>query len=58
MSDEDFLHSHEATKRVLFHLVNTYDGWRGVPNMMPNELLDDAIRIGRDHLKEMGWWPS
>lgn len=48
----------DALKRVLYHVVSTYDYWRDVPEMMPNELLDDAVRVGRQCLKDNDWWPD
>lgn len=57
---EDPLTTHESTKRVLFHLVNAYQAWRG-PNSglgIPNEFTDDAVRIGEQHLRDVDWFPE
>jgi hypothetical protein len=51
----DSLDSHEATKRVLYHVVASYQAWR---NELPNELTDDAIRIGEQHLRLVNWFPE
>ena len=45
------------TRRVLYHVVKAYDEWRDGLGV-PNEFTDDAIRIGRQHLQEIGWWPD
>lgn len=45
----------EDALRVLFHVISTnkdFDSFR------PNELTDDAIRIGHEFLIEQGWWPA
>lgn len=54
---EDSLKSHESTKRVLYHLVNSYQTWRDQLGM-PNEFTDDAVRIGEQHLREVEWFPE
>ena len=57
---EDPLTNHEATKRVLFHLVNTYQSWRDKNSGIgvPNEFTDDAVRIGEQHLRDVDWFPE
>lgn len=50
------LKAHESTKRALFHLVNSYQSFRDFS--MPNELTDDAARIGEQHLREVDWFPE
>ncbi len=45
-----------ATLRVLYHVVHSYQSWRAAG--LPNELTDDAIRIGEQHLRENNWWPN
>lgn len=55
------LNTHESTKRVLFHLVNTYQTWRtgnGRSLGVPNEFTDDATRIGEQHLRLVNWFPE
>lgn len=55
---EDQFKSHEATKRVLYHLVVTYQAWRNTSLGLPNEFTDDAVRIGEQHLRDVGWFPA
>lgn len=45
----------EDTYRVLFHVVTAYQRWR---DFLPNELSDDAFRIGEEHLRNCAWWPT
>lgn len=52
------LNSHEATKRVLYHVVHAYQSWRNESLGVPNEFTDDAIRIGEQHLREVDWFPE
>lgn len=54
---EDPLKSHESTKRVLYHVVHAYQYWRK-ENFLPNELSDDAVRIGEQHLRLVDWFPE
>ncbi len=54
MSDDE---AHEATLRVLYHVVSTYQEWRDQRLSVPNEFTDDAARIGEERLREIGWWP-
>jgi hypothetical protein len=54
----DGLKSHESTKRVLYHVVASYQAWRNERSLgVPNEFTDDAIRIGEQHLREVDWFP-
>lgn len=55
---EDADHQIDSLKRVLYHVVHSYNSWRDVPNMMPNELLDNAVDIGRKQLEDLDWWPD
>ena len=55
---EDPLLTHEATKRVLFHVVAAYQSWRDFKDGVPNEFTDDAVRIGEQHLKLVDWFPE
>jgi hypothetical protein len=49
----------EATLRVLYHVVTTYQEWRHERICaVPNEFTDDAIRIGEEYLRDMAWWPK
>lgn len=50
--------SHESTKRVLYHLVHSYQTWRNERLGVPNEFTDDAVRIGEQHLREVDWFPE
>lgn len=58
LADTRLAKEYDDLCRVLYHVVGSYDHWRDVPGMMPNELLDDAVRIGRQTLQEAGWWPE
>lgn len=49
---------HENTKRVLYHLVKSYQTWRDSSIGVPNELTDDAVRIGERHLRDVDWFPE
>lgn len=57
---KDDLLPHESTKRVLYHLVHSYQTWRdpGSGLGVPNEFTDDAVRIGEQHLREVDWFPE
>ncbi len=58
MTDADPLKTHESTKRVLYHLVHTYQSWRNERLGAPNAFTDDAVRIGEQHLREIDWFPE
>lgn len=55
---EDPLKTHESTKRVLYHLVSTYQGWRGTSLGVPNEFTDNAVTVGERHLRLVEWFPE
>lgn len=57
MTIHEPLKSHEATKRVLFHVVNSYQTWRNQLGI-PNEFTDGAVRVGEQHLREVDWFPE
>lgn len=44
----------EETLRVLFHVIATNKNFDG---LRPNEITDDAIRVGHEFLVDQGWWP-
>lgn len=52
----DPLKTHEATKRVLYHVVAAYQYWRA-SKFVPNELLDSDVGIGERHLRLVDWFP-
>lgn len=48
--------SREDVQRVLYHVVRQYEIAQELGG--DSELLRDAIRIGRETLKDNNWWPN
>lgn len=47
-----YLWNREDVQRVLFNIVSKWDTFGD------SELFRDAIRIGRETLKDNNWWPD
>ena len=45
----------EDALRVLYHVISTNENFE---SHRPNEITDDAIRVGQEFLIDQGWWPE